>query len=55
MVGAGLPDEIAKNYVEMGDAIRSNKLFVDYYKNRPVLGKVKLKDFAADFAATYHN
>ena len=31
--GAGLPEEIAKNYVEMGDAIRSNKLFVDYYKN----------------------
>ena len=55
MVGAGLPEEIAKNYVEMGDAIRSNKLFVDYYKNRPVLGNIKLKDFAADFAAAYQN
>ena len=55
MVGAGLPEEIAKNYVEMGDAIRSNKLFVDYYKNRPVLGNVKLKDFAAEFAAAYQN
>ncbi|MDQ0638556.1 uncharacterized protein YbjT (DUF2867 family) [Pedobacter sp. W3I1] len=55
MVGAGLPEEIAKNYVEMGDAIRSNKLFVDYYKNRPVLGSIKLKDFAAEFAAAYQN
>lgn len=55
MVGAGLPEEIAKNYVEMGDAIRSNKLFVDYYKNRPVLGNIKLKDFAAEFAAAYQN
>ncbi|MBB6237187.1 uncharacterized protein YbjT (DUF2867 family) [Pedobacter sp. AK013] len=55
MVGAGLPEEIAKSYVEMGDAIRSNKLFVDYYKNRPVLGNIKLKDFAADFASAYHS
>lgn len=55
MVGAGLPEEIAKNYVEMGDAIRSNKLFVDYYKNRPVLGDIKLKDFATEFAAAYQN
>lgn len=55
MVRAGLPEEIAKNYVEMGDAIRSNKLFVDYYKNRPVLGNIKLKDFATDFAAAYHS
>ncbi|ARS40523.1 NAD-dependent dehydratase [Sphingobacteriaceae bacterium GW460-11-11-14-LB5] len=55
MVGAGLPEEIAKNYVEMGDAIRSNKLFVDYYKNRPVLGNIKLKDFAAEFAAAYQD
>ena len=55
MVGAGLPEEIAKNYVEMGDAIRSKKLFVDYYKNRPVLGSIKLEDFARDFAAAYHS
>lgn len=55
MVGAGLPEEIAKNYVEMGDAIRSNKLFVDYYKNRPALGSIKLKDFAEEFAAAYQN
>jgi len=55
MVGAGLPEEIAKNYVEMGDAIRSNKLFVDYYKNRPALGSIKLKDFAEEFAAAYQD
>lgn len=53
MTGAGLPEEIAKNYVEMGDAIRSNKLFVHYYQNRPVLGNIKLKDFAAEFAEAY--
>ncbi len=55
MTGAGLPEEIAKNYVEMGDAIRSNVLFVDYYKNRPVLGGASLQDFAAEFAAAYNS
>jgi len=39
----------------MGDAIRSKKLFVDYYKNRPILGNIKLEDFARDFAAAYHS
>ncbi|GGH01066.1 NAD(P)H-binding protein [Pedobacter zeae] len=55
MTGAGLPEEIAKNYVEMGDAIRSNRLFTDYYKNRPVLGSITLQDFAAEFAAAYNS
>lgn len=55
MTGAGLPEEIAKNYVEMGDAIRSNRLFVDYYQNRPVLGSDSLQDFATEFAAAYNN
>lgn len=55
MTSAGLPEEIAKNYVEMGDAIRSNRIFVDYYKNRPVLGSTSLQDFAAEFAAAYNS
>lgn len=55
MVQAGLPEEIAKNYVEMGTAIRSEVLFEDYYKNRPtVLGKTKLSDFALEFASAYN-
>jgi len=55
MTGAGLPEEIAKNYVEMGGAIRSGKLFIDYYKNRPALGSTTLQDFAAEFAGVYNN
>lgn len=56
MIDAGLPEEIAKNYVEMGTAMRSGKIFEDYFKNKPSnLGKVKLVDFAKDFALAYNN
>jgi len=29
-------------------------LYEDYYRHQPVLGSVKLKDFAKEFAAVYH-
>lgn len=53
MVQAGLPEEVAKNYVEMGDAIRTGKLWIDYNKNKPELSKTKLEDFAKEFASQY--
>lgn len=54
-IQAGLPEEIAKNYIEMGQAIHSGKMTDDYWKNRPaVLGKTKLVDFAPVFAAAYN-
>lgn len=53
MVQAGLSEEVAKNYVEMGDAIRTGILFEDYKLHQPVLGKIKLADFAKQFAAVY--
>ncbi len=52
---AGLPEEVAKNYVELGAAIRSGKMSEDYLLHKPeTLGKVKLADFAQTFAAAYH-
>ena len=55
MIGAGLPEEIAKNYVEMGNAVNSGKMNEDYWKNHPSkLGKIKLEDFAKTFAAVYN-
>jgi len=54
MLQAGLPEEIAKNYVEMGDSIHQGKMFEDYWKHRPAqLGKTKLEDFAKVFAQVY--
>jgi hypothetical protein len=33
--------------------MHSGKLYEDYYLNRPVPGKVKMADFARDFAKAY--
>jgi uncharacterized protein YbjT (DUF2867 family) len=52
-VGAGLPEEIATNYTEMGTSVRSSKMFEDYYKNRPVLSEIKLENFAKEFAGAF--
>jgi len=53
---AGLPEELAKNYTEMGHAIRTGQMIEDYWKHHPsALGKVKLTDFAKTFAAAYSN
>ena len=51
---SGIPEEVARNYVEMGAAMRSGIMFADYWKHRPSqLGKTKLEDFAEIFAALY--
>jgi uncharacterized protein YbjT (DUF2867 family) len=52
-IGAGLTEEIATNYTEMGTSVRTGKMFEDYFKNKPVLGKIKLDDFAKEFAANF--
>lgn len=55
MVGAGLTEEIAKNYVEMGTAIKSGVLWEDFDSNNTVpTGKIKLEDFAKKFALAYN-
>ncbi|MBE9602722.1 NAD(P)H-binding protein [Pedobacter sp. MC2016-24] len=54
MVQAGLPEPMAKSYVEMGDAMRSHKLFEHYFNNKPSsIGKIKLNDFAVEFAKAF--
>ncbi len=52
-VGAGLPEEVATNYTEMGVSVRTGKMFEDYYKHKPTLSKVKLADFAQEFAKAF--
>jgi len=54
MLEAGMNEWIAKGLVEMQAAQGSGSLYEDYYKNRPVMGKVKLADFAKEFAFIYH-
>lgn len=52
---AGLPEEVAKNYAEMGQALRSGKMSEDYNKNRPALSNIKLEDFTKEFAAAFNS
>lgn len=49
----GFNPKIAKGFVEMQASQGSGHLYEDYYLYKPVLGDVKLADFARDFAAAY--
>ena len=53
MLQAGLSEEVARNYAEMGVAIRSGEMFSDYKKHPVPLGATRLEDFAKKFAAAY--
>lgn len=53
-LAAGLPEEVASNYIEMNHAMNTGKMLEDYWENRPLsLGHTKLKDFANIFAAAF--
>lgn len=54
LIAAGLSAWLAAGFVEMNASTHSGQLFEDYDRNRPVLGKVKMKDFAKEFASVYH-
>lgn len=54
MIGAGLPELMAKKYVEMGSSMRSGKMYEDYKNHPHIEGKIKLEDFAKDFAQAYN-
>lgn len=52
LVAAGMNKGIAAGLVEMYASLQNGLLSEDYFNNRPaVMGKVKLKDFAKEFAA----
>lgn len=56
MLQAGLPATNAEGYLAMGQALRSGEMEADYWlnKDKAVIGKVKLADFAKQFAAAYN-
>lgn len=56
MTEAGVPEELAALFVEMGNALEENKLQEDFIaKGKPLAGKVKLEDFAREFEVKYSN
>jgi len=54
MISKGMNPETAKGFVEMNKARGNEVLYEDYNQNKPTLGKVKMKEFAKEFAAVYH-
>jgi uncharacterized protein YbjT (DUF2867 family) len=53
LINIGFSQQAAKGLTEM-NASRRNNLYDDYHQNRPTLGKVKLTEFAKEFAAVYN-
>jgi len=54
MKQAGLKETMAEAYTTMGKALREGKMQEDYWKNKPVLGKIKLDDFVKEFAVAFN-
>lgn len=54
MLSAGINEWIATGLVAMQKAQADGSLYDDFYLNKPELGKVKLNDFATEFAAEYN-
>jgi uncharacterized protein YbjT (DUF2867 family) len=53
LVTAGINPRIAAGLVEMYAGLHSGLLAEDYYRHKPAMGKVKLADFAKEFAAAF--
>jgi uncharacterized protein YbjT (DUF2867 family) len=51
---AKVPEKLAETLVEMQAAMHGGKALENFHRNRPKMGKVKLADFAKEFAEIYH-
>jgi len=54
MIAAGMNPKIAAGMVEMNAGMNNGDLYEDYFRNKPTLGKVKLAEYAKEFAAVYN-
>lgn len=55
LLAAGMNPQAATGVVEMNASRRGGILYEDYFRNRPTLGKTKIKDFAKDFAVAFNS
>lgn len=53
LAAIGMNPKIAAGLAEMYGSWYAGKLAAEYYRNKPALGKVKLEDFAKEFAAAF--
>jgi uncharacterized protein YbjT (DUF2867 family) len=54
LLNVGISLQVAKSMTEMNASRVNGVLYEDYYKHRPILGKVKLTDFAKEFMIVYN-
>jgi len=55
MTATGMNPAIAAGFVEMNAGIRTGILYEDYNRNKPTFGKVKMADFAEEFAVAFNS
>ena len=51
----GFNEQLARGFVELQASQGTGELYLDYNRNRPILGKVKLADFVKEFSEAYLN
>jgi NAD(P)H dehydrogenase (quinone) len=51
---AKLTEKLAELLVAMQSAMHGGKPLENFHRNNPKMGKVKLADFAKEFASVYH-
>ena len=54
MISVAMNPKIAAGLVKMNASGQTGVLYEDYYRNQPTLGKVKLAEYAKEFAAVYN-
>ena len=54
MIASGMNPKVAAGMVEMNAGMNNGDLYEDYFRNRPTLGKVKLAEYAKEFAVIYN-
>ena len=50
----GLQESFAQSFTQMNASIHNGRFYEDYFRNKPTLGKVKMKEFATEFATVYN-
>jgi uncharacterized protein YbjT (DUF2867 family) len=54
LLQAGLSETHAQGYTDMGKALREGVMQAEARKNKPALSKIKLEDFAPEFASAFN-
>lgn len=53
VLASGMPENAARNLVELGQALHTGKLNEDYVVHKPAFGNVKIEDYAVEFARIF--